>query len=358
MNGDALEIRNVMARAVDVPLQRPMRTAAGEIPSAPLVLIDLETQEGVPGRAYIFGYTSVTLKPLVALLGALAEPLIGEAVAPLARMRDFEARFRLLGRQGLLGMALSGVDMALWDTLARARELPLARLLGGEPRALPAYDSYGVIDPVHDRAEIERSLERGFTAIKIKIGDGDLRKDVETVAAVRDIVGDSVGLMVDFNQSQSVPEAIRRIERLSPYDLLWAEEPVPAEDLDGHAKVRAAVPVSIQTGENWWFPQDMAKAIAAGAGDLAMPDVMKIGGVTGWLEALARAASLPVSSHAFVEASAHLLAVTPTAQWLEFLDKARPILQAPAEVVNGTVTPRGPGLGLEWDEKAVERYLV
>ncbi|MFL5155590.1 MAG: enolase C-terminal domain-like protein, partial [Microvirga sp.] len=156
-----------------------------------------------------------------------------------------------------------------------------------------------------------------------------------------------------------VGEALRRIEALAKYDLTWVEEPVPAEDLQGHARVRAASPVRIQTGENWWFPQDMAHAIAAGASDYAMPDLMKIGGITGWVRAMgqAEAASLPVSSHIFVEASAHALAATPTAHFLEYLDKASALLAEPYVVENGKVAPRGPGLGLDWDENAVSKYL-
>jgi len=360
MTDETLKIRALSGRAVTVPMERPMKTAVGTIPAAPLVLIDIETEEGVAGRAYIFAYTPVMLRPLVAVVEELAPLLVGKAVAPIERMREVEGTFRLLGRQGLLGMALSVIDMALWDILARAQDLPLVRLLGGEPKPIPAYDSYGVIDPARDREDIERTLESGFRALKIKLGDAGLEKDQATVAALRDLVGAEIRIMVDYNQSRSVPEAIRRIERLEDYDLEWAEEPVPAEDLEGHAQVRAAVGVPIQTGENWWFAQDMAKAIAAEASDFAMPDVMKIGGVTGWLKAaaLAEAASLPVSSHAFVEASAHLLAVTPTAHWLEVLDKARPILQRPALIENGMVTPQGPGLGMEWDEAAVKRYAA
>jgi len=165
--------------------------------------------------------------------------------------------------------------------------------------------------------------------------------------------------MVDYNQSLDPVEASRRIARLAEFDLYWVEEPVRAEDLHGHARVRAAVSVPVQTGENWWFPRDMAKAIAAGASDFAMLDIMKIGGATGWLSAMgqAEAASLPVSSHIFIEASAHLLAVTPTVHWLEHLDIAGAILTDPYRAVDGTVTARGPGFGLEWNEKAIARLL-
>jgi mandelate racemase len=157
------------------------------------------------------------------------------------------------------------------------------------------------------------SIASGFKAIKIKGGDGDLGRDLATVRRVREIIGPDVRLMVDFNQALDVPEAIRRIRRLTDFDLHWIEEPVKAEDLAGHAQVRAVTGGTIQTGENWWFPAGMAAAISAGASDHAMPDLMKIGGVTGWLSAagLAQGAGLPVSSHIFPEASAHVIADGP-----------------------------------------------
>jgi mandelate racemase len=257
-------------------------------------------------------------------------------------------------------MAVSGLDMAFWDAIARTLGQPMVALLGGAPIALPAYDSYGLIDPKADEKAILSSVESGFRAIKIKLGEGDLELDVKTVRAMRAMIGPAVRLMVDYNQSLDPVEASRRIARLAEFGLCWVEEPVKAEDLQGHAQVRAAAAVPIQTGENWWFPRDMAKAIAAGASDYAMLDVMKIGGVTGWLSAMgqAEAASLPVSSHIFVEVSAHLLAITPTMHWLEYLDLAGAILAEPCRATDGTVTAKGPGFGLEWDENAIGRFTA
>ena len=166
--------------------------------------------------------------------------------------------------------------------------------------------------------------------------------------------------MLDFNQSLDPAEARRRIERLAPYHLSWIEEPVPQENLSGHAEVRENSPIPIQAGENWWFPRGFAEAIAAGASDLIMPDLMKVGGITGWLNVAgqADAASIPMSSHILPEASAHVLAVTPTAHWLEVLDFAGAILADPIKITNGTLTARGPGLGIEWNESAVAKYLA
>ena len=360
MDEGALTIRTVTARAVAAPLPRPIRTALGTIPNAPLVLIDVATEQGVTGRGYLFGYTPVTLVPLVRLIEAVGETLIGKKVAPVALQQEFNIRFRLLGWEGLAGMAVSGLDMAFWDALAKAAGWPLARILGGEVVPLKAYDSYGIVDPREDEHDIRQSVDRGFRGIKIKLGGGPLERDEAAVKAVRAMIGPEIALMVDFNQSLDPPEACRRIERLARYDLHWVEEPVAHEDFAGHARVRSSTGARIQTGENWWFPRDLAKAAAAGASDFAMLDVMKIGGVTGWLRAagLAEAASLPVSSHIFVEASAHLLAVTPTAHWLEYLDTAGAILAEKVLPENGMVSARGPGLGIDWDEKKVALYAL
>ncbi|HKU05295.1 MAG TPA: enolase C-terminal domain-like protein [Bradyrhizobium sp.] len=353
-------IRSVKARAVVVPLKRPVKTALGAFNTGPLVLIDVETDQGVTGRAYIFGYANLVLKPLVLLIEDIGRELVGKPIVPFDLMAAMDKRFRLLSWQGLVGMAVSGLDMAYWDALGQCANKTVAELLGGAPKPIKAYDSYGVVDPVRDEKDLRHSLDQGFVGIKIKGGDGDAENDERVVSGVRTLLGPDISLMIDFNQSLDPAEATRRIERLAPYDLHWIEEPVAQENLLGHAKVRATSPTPIQAGENWWFPRGFAEAIAAGASDFIMPDLMKCGGITGWMRIAgqAEAASIPQSSHLFAEASAHVLTVTPTAHWLEFLDFAASILARPAEIVDGALTARGPGLGMEWDETAVKKYLV
>lgn len=355
-----MTIVDVTARAVVAPLDHPVTTASGAVLSAPLVLVDIGTDQDVTGRAYIFGYTPKTLGPLLAVFDELADMLRGRPAAPTARWEEFESTFRLLGRQGLLGMALAGVDLALWDALARYQDLTVAEVLGAEIKPIRAYDSYGIADAERDRARLEVSIEMGYSAVKVRLGAGDLADDIANLRAVRRVVGPNLGLMVDYNQSLSVPEATRRLPHLAEFDLIWIEEPVLAEDIAGHAEVRAASPIAIQTGENWWFPEDAARAVQARCSDYAMLDLVKIGGVTGWRRAagMCEAAAMPVSSHLFAEMSAHVLAATSGAHYLEVLDIARAILADPLMVENGAVTPRGPGFGLEWDEDAVARYAV
>lgn len=355
-----LTISEVRSRAVVAPLGRPVRTAVGTIANAPLVLIDIATDHGISGSAYVFAYTTTLLAALHRVVTDIGAELAGMPALPRDMTRYFDRRFRLPGWQGLVGMAVGGLDMALWDAIGRAADQPVAELLGVKPKPVPAYDSYGIVDPRVDLPAIEASLQRGFRAIKIKLGEGDLEHDVETVRAVRQTIGSGIKLMLDFNQSLDATEAVRRIRALEPFEPYWIEEPVRAEDLAGHAQVRASVDTPIQTGENWWFPAGIAAALAAGASDFAMMDLMKIGGISGWMEAasLAAAAGMPVSSHIFVEASAHALAATPTAHFIEHWNLAGAVLAKSVEVVNGTITATGPGLGIAWNEEAVKRFLA
>ena len=178
------------------------------------MLIDVFTDQGAIGRSYLFAYIPAALAPLVQLIDGMAAELKGHRVAPVERMRDFDRRFRLIGWQGLIGMAISGLDMAFWDVTARAAEQPVVQLMGGVPFAIPAYDSYGIIDPNADENDILRSVQAGFRAIKIKLGDGDFGKDQQAVRAVREMIGPDIKLMVDYNQS------------LEPIEFLLAHCPI------------------------------------------------------------------------------------------------------------------------------------
>lgn len=358
-----LTIRDLRVRAVNVPMRLPLQTSGGTVGVAPLALIDLYTEEDATGCAYLFCYTPLVLKPVAQLIANLAALIKGDAVAPLELERKLQGRFRLLGEKGLTGMAMAGLDMAAWDALAKAGAMPLARLLGGEPRRIPAYNSCGLGIIGSDRAAVEAQelAAPGFRAIKVRLGYTEAKTDVAVVRAVRRAIGDNVELMSDYNQSLTVPEAIKRTRALDDEGLYWIEEPTRADDFTGHAEIRRKARTSVQIGENWWGTHEMAKSVAAGASDLGMPDAMKIGGVTGWLRAaaIAEAAGMPLSSHLFPEISAHLLAVSPTCHWLEYVDWASPILQEPLRIEGGqAVIPDVPGSGISWNEAAVSRYLA
>jgi mandelate racemase len=342
-------LRCLRVRAVRVPLPVPHRTASGVLAESPLVLTDAVTDAGVTGRSITFTYTPAALGPTADVIRNI-EPLIqGDDLAPTEIAQKLARRFRLLGTQGLVGMALAGIDMALWDALARLHETSLARLLGGVERPTPAYGAVGYDGEVESARIAEDWAKRGFRGVKAKIGYPTVAEDLRVVRAMRAAVGPDVALMVDYNQSLTPAEAIERIRALEGEDLAWVEEPVLANDFPGHAQVAREVRTPIQAGENWWGPEELRHALDARSTDYVMLDVMKIGGVTGWMRAAAMAAArgVRVSNHLWPEISAQLLSVTPTAHWLEYADWWNPILKDPLQIENGFAIPGPP---IEWRE--------
>ncbi len=359
-----MKIQSIRARAVSVPMRRPLATSTGTLTASALLLLDLQTDAGITGRAYLFGLGAHNLKPIAALVEAMAEMVQGDAVAPFDLEKKLRQRYTLLGVHNIILFAMSGIDMAAWDALGQAQKLPLVRLLGGTPRPIPAYNSKGLgIMPVKALAkEAEELLEEGFAAVKLRLGRPHAADDLAALRAVKKAIGPDVTLMVDFNQGLTVGEAVKRGRMIDDEGgVTWIEEPVRADDFAGCARIAREVATPIQIGENFMGPEQMAQALAAGACDYAMPDVQRIGGVTGWMRAaaLAQGAGMEMSSHLFPEASCHLLAVTPTCHWLEYVDWADAILEEPQRLKDGhALIPERAGLGMRWDEKAVKKYQL
>ena len=359
-----LRIRDIRCRAVAAPMKRPLATSTGKLTEAALLLIDLQSEEGVVGRSYLFGIGRHNLAPIAKLVEAMAAMVKGDALAPYDLEKKLRARYTLLGVHNIVLFAMAGIDMAAWDALGHSLGQPLARLLGGTPRPVPAYNSKGLgLLPLKDLPqEANELVEEGFRAVKLRVGRATGKEDLEALRLVKKAIGPEVTLMVDFNQALSVAEALSRGRMIDDEGgVLWIEEPVRADDFAGTARVRDEVKTPIQIGENFMGPEQMAHALAAGACDYVMPDAQRIGGVTGWMRAaaLAQAAGVEMSSHLFPEVSAHLLAVTPTAHWLEYVDWADAILEAPLTLRDGAVLiPERPGVGIAWNEDAVRRHQI
>jgi mandelate racemase len=359
-----MKIREIRVRAVAAPMKRPLATSTGKLTLAPLVLIDLETDTGVTGRTYLFAIGRHNLAPITKLVEAMGEMLKGDEVAPFDLERKLRARYTLLGVHNIVLFAMAGIDMAAWDALGHSLGQPLVRLLGSAPRPIPAYNSKGLgILPEKELVkEAIELLEEGFRAVKLRMGRPQAREDLQMLRAVKKQIGPDVTLMVDFNQALSVAEALKRGRMIDDEGgVTWIEEPIRADDFSGCAHLKHHLKTPIQIGENFMGPEQMAQALAAGACDYVMPDAERIGGVTGWMRAaaLAQGAGVEMSSHLFPEVSCHLMAATPTAHWLEYVDWADAVLAEPLRVKDGHVlVPDAPGIGLKWDEKAVKQYQV
>jgi mandelate racemase len=359
-----LTFESVQVRGALVPFRRPIIAKVGEYTHWPFILIDVRTKEGIVGRSYLEPYLQKSVKPLARMIEDIGEALKGKVLAPLDAGRDAMQTLHLNGRQGMTLIAISGLDMAIWDALAKVADMPLARLLGGTAGKVRAYNTNGLwLIPIDRlaREAAELVAEGGFKAIKMRLGRATLKEDIAAIAEVRSAVGENVQLMCDFNQGLAFGDALLRLHGLDDQGLVWFEEPIAYDNYEGCAQLARELRTPLQIGENIYGPREFYKAVRAGAADLFMPDMMRIGGVTGWMRAaaIAGAAGLPLSSHLYPAVSAHLLRVSESADWLEWSDWAEPILAEPFRVQDGFVTvSEKPGSGLEWNEDAVKRFSL
>jgi len=360
-----LTVRAIRATPVEVPPTFILGTSRGAFRQVPLLLIDVETEEGVTGRSYLFCYLRAAAGAIINLIDDVEATIEGDRLDPATLWAKLAGRYALIGVQGIVRMALAGFDIACWDALALAAGQPLSRLLGAEPKPILAYNScgLGLMDDLGAlAAEAEKLLAIGaFHAVKLRLGYPSLERDIAAVHAVRKRIGADVSLMVDYNQALSVEEALARGRALDQENIYWLEEPIRHDDYVGAARLARELKLPIQIGENFSLPTGMAAALEQAKPGYVMPDLERIGGVTGWREAgrLAAACGIKMSSHLFPEVSAHLLAATPTCHFLEYVDWANPLLQEPFKIVDGhAVVPDRPGNGMVWDEKAVKRFRL
>ncbi|WP_208859893.1 enolase C-terminal domain-like protein [Mycolicibacterium peregrinum] len=364
MADSGLTIGHVSTRVVVVPLGRPVIADIGRFDQWPLVLVDIETTNGVVGSSYIAPYRQSAVRGIVAEISDLVDNVVFRGSSPIDVFDSAAKATNVVGTAGMSRIAASALDMALWDALAKHADLPLAVLLGGSVGPVRAYNSNGLWrhDPTTLQAEAADLLaDGGFTAVKLRLGNEHLEDDIYAISAVRGATEAHLDLMVDFNQALGFGDAVRRCHELDDQGLYWFEEPIAYDNLSGYAQLARHVKTPLQLGENHYGPRDLWNLAAAGGVHYAMGDLMRIGGVTGWLRTagVAAAAGIQYSNHLYPEFAAHLLRVTPSAHWLEWVDWAHPILDNPVLPVDGHLTaPNLAGAGLVWDEPAIRKYSV
>jgi L-alanine-DL-glutamate epimerase-like enolase superfamily enzyme len=271
-------------------------------------------------------------------------------------------RINYVGWSGVAVQAIATVDVALWVRMAERLGQPLCTLLGAATNCLEAYHGHGLWLGTAGQAladEARRYVDEGYRAIKLRVGLNDLAADLERVERVRRAIGDRIVLMVDANQGQDPLYALRLGRALEPYDIFWYEEPVAYTDLANHARLAAELRVPIATGQSEYLERGMLGYLQARACQVLMPDLCRMGGVTGWKKAaaLAEAFHTPVSNHMYMEFGAHLQASIPNRTYLDSIDWLAPLFEEPLRVVEGAITlPEAPGIGLRLDRKAIERF--
>jgi len=330
------------------------------------LFVHLKTDAGLegfaPGIGTARGVIHDVLKPL----------LVGQD--PLAHERvwdDMFWRVRGFGRKGVAFSAISAVDIALWDLKAKIFGVPLYRLLGPYTDTVPIYGSGGWTSFTEDELVREQVgyVERGIPRVKMKVAKDFGRaeaEDLRRLAAVRKAVGDGVEIFVDANNGFYAKQAIGFARRMADYDVHWFEEPVLADDIAGLAAIARAIDIPVATGEHEYTKYGFKALIEAGGADIVQPDVGRVGGVTEWLKVahLAHAFNLPVAPHAVQLVHLHLACATPNLKVVEYLgvseETDKLFYTEFPEPKDGLWSPYAdrPGLGLELDPHAVERYAV
>lgn len=330
-----------------------------------LVTARVVTEGGHEG----FGYTYT-----IGRGGGAVKALLDQEMVPLVIGEDALAVERIweklwwgihwVGRGGIAQLAISAVDIALWDLKARAMGVPLAVALGGCQEEVPAYHTdCGWLN--HTVEELERetaqAVEQGFRAVKIKVGRPELEEDVARLRAVRRVVGDGTTILVDANHRFTVAEAIRRGKRFEELGIAWFEEPIRADNVSGHAELRQAISIPIATGESLYTRFDFKNYIQQGAVDIVQADVGRVGGFTEWkrIADMALAWDLPVAPHYLMELHIHAAAAVPNGMYVEYIPTLNSVLAEPLQVKDGKVrVPQRPGHGILFDMDRLQRYAV
>ena len=360
-----MKITRAEAFLVDLEPATPRHDAIQSFVKQETIFVEIATAAGLTGTGY--SYTIGTGGR--AVLALLREDFLGRLIGEDAREVEGIWQKLFWANHGtvvgaITSLALAAVDTALWDLRCLAAGQPLWRLAGGARRRVPLYDTEGgwLQLPIEEIvAGARASVARGWPGIKLKVGKADAQEDVERLRAVRQAVGPSVHLMVDANQSFTVAEAKRRARLFEPFDLFWFEEPLPAEDISGHAALAAATSLPIAVGESLYSPSHFREYLAAGACGIVQVDVARIGGITPWLKTahLAEAFNVKVAPHFLMEIHVSLAAAVPNALYVEYIPQLQPLTTTGITIVAGhAVAPDEPGLGIAWDRVALARLRV
>ena len=360
-----IKFTDINVRAVNVPLRKPIIAHLGSFDKWPFICVDIYTNSKIIGRSYIGPYLVDQLISIKYCIEALAKNYLGKKIRPHDFYEEGFRKLSLLGYQGISLYSLSALDIAFWDAYSKAADLPLALLLGGELKQIRTYNSRGLwLIPLKqiDKEINELTNDGKFNAVKIRIGRDTLEEDLEAINLAKKATKNNVILMSDFNQCYNYDSALKRMLELDNQNLYWYEEPINYKEYENCAELSAKINTPITIGENFHGIHDLVEAINKKATKYIMPDLMRIGGISGWLKAaqIAQAYNLKFSTHLFPEVSAHLMCVTPTAHWLEWVDWASPILLDTGFNINNSYIniPNIPGTGIEWNEKNLNKYLI
>jgi L-alanine-DL-glutamate epimerase-like enolase superfamily enzyme len=323
-------------------------------------IVRITDADGVIGTGYSYTIGTGGASVMKLIERTFAPALLDRDAAEVERIwRDLMFLTHATTVGAITAIAQAAIDTALWDLRCRKAGLPLHIMAGGAQPSVPLYTTEGGWLHLEPQALVDdalRAKEKGFGGVKIKIGRPHVSEDIARLSAVRDAIGPAMEIMTDANQALTVDEAIRRGRQYEPLDIAWFEEPLPADDLGGHARLTRSTAVPIAVGESLYSPLHFREYLAAGACSIVQVDVGRIGGITPWLKVahLAETFNIPVCPHFLMELHVALCCAVPNARWVEYIPQLDEITTEGMRIENGRAVPSSkPGLGIEWDWTAI-----
>ncbi len=356
-----MKVTKIETLVVPMQMDKPIGSALGQLTGFGCILVTVHTDEGISGENLIFTLNNRRTKVLVQMVEDLTDVIVGFDAGHIAA---FWARawtsINFLGHQGVSVVGISAIDGALWDALGKARNMPIYRMLGGAKSRIPAYHSGGLWLDRSIEALVDEALgfkQAGWKAMKMRLGLADPREDIARVRAVRDAIGPDIRLMADANQGKTESEAIRLGRMLEEFNLTWFEEPLPAWDLAGLARVAQALDTPIASGETEYTRYGFRRMLELRSADILMPDLQRVGGVSEFVRVahMAESHDVPVSSHLFPETSLQVLGGLSNSIFLEYMPWFSPLYNESLEFENGdAIVPERPGWGFTFNRERAQ----
>jgi len=357
-------VKSVEVKAANLPLRRPVVGKVGRFDNWAVLITEITCNDGTVGKGYIGPYLANYMPSIALTIKELFSNFVGKELAPYQFYNEIMNSTSLMGRSGIATYALAALDISFWDASAKIANQPLCEHLGGSIAPVKAYNSCGLWldgnESLYDEAK--QLMERGdFDVLKIRLGRDKLEDDFKAIEYVKKALGNENLLLCDFNQGYSLPDAIHLLNNLDDKGLYWFEEPIDFYNYDGYKELRNRMKTPIILGENFHGPDEAFRAMEAKIADFIMPDLMRICGISGWMQtaSIAAAYRIKMSSHLFPEISSQLMRVTPTADFCEWTDWSEPMLVEPFKVEGGNVIiPDVPGSGVDFKYDVLEKYKV
>ncbi|NKJ33396.1 mandelate racemase/muconate lactonizing enzyme family protein [Rhizobium sp. SG570] len=358
-------IEKIELRMVDLPPKVKRTDAIQSFVSQETPIVTITDSDGAVGTGYSYTIGTGGSSVMRLLSDHLVPLLIGEdadRIEAIWHRLEFATHATTIGP--ITALALAAVDTALWDLRAKKQGLPLWKLAGGAKDRCPLYTTEGGWLHIEKEALVEDALRakaKGFSGSKVKIGKPHGSEDYDRLAAMRLALGSGFEIMTDCNQGFTVDEAIRRAARLKELDLAWIEEPLPADDLDGHIRLTRSTQTPIAVGESMYSIRHFREYMQKGACSIVQVDVARIGGITPWLKVAhaAEAFDIPVCPHFLMELHVSLACAVPNGKYVEYIPQLDDLTTKGMEIVDGkALAPSEPGIGIAWDWEAVKARSI